>query len=91
MDDYALREESDSGSDVESTDPDAAGPLDAAGDVWQAWLLGAAAVIVAGYFHYTEGVWTTAAEVFYALIFAIVAAVAVGYGVHEVCDRTSPV
>lgn len=91
MDDYALREESDSGSEVESTGPDAEGPLDAAGDVWQAWVLAAAAVVAAGYFHLNEGVWTTGAEVFYALLFAVGAVVALGYGVYEVEDRTSPV
>lgn len=90
-DNYALREESDSGAEVEPTGPDAEGPLDAAGDVWQAWVLAVAAVLAAGYFHLTEGVWTTGAEVFYALLFAIGAAVALGYGIHEVNDRTSPV
>jgi hypothetical protein len=91
MDDYALREESDSGSEVESTGRDAEGALDAAGDVWQAWVLAAVAVIAAGYFHLNEGVWTTGAEIFYALLFAIAAAVALGYGVYEVNERTSPV
>lgn len=91
MSDHTFREESDSDSEVGSSGPDAEGPFGAVGDVWHVWLIGAAAVLVAVYFHYNEGVWTTAAESFYALIFAGAALFALGYGVYGVRERTSPV
>jgi hypothetical protein len=46
--------------------------------------------VVAAYFHLTESIWETEAEVFYAVIFAIVAVAALGYAVYEARSRTSP-
>lgn len=76
--------------DVEPTGPDDEGRLRAAAGMWPAWLVAAGAALVAGYFFATESVWPTTAESFYALIFAGVAAAALGYGVHEMRERTSP-
>ena len=62
----------------------------AAAGAWHAWLVAAGAVLVAGYFFATEGVWPNTAETFYAPIFAGVAAAALGHSVHVVRDRSSP-
>lgn len=90
MTDHDVRERSDSDSEVEPIGSDAEGWLEAAVGVWQAWLVAAGAVAAAVYFHLTESVWQTEAEIFYAEVFAIVAVVALGYGVYEAHDRTTP-
>jgi uncharacterized membrane protein len=88
VDDHAPRERSD--SEVEPNGSDTEGWLEAAAGVWPAWLAAVGAVVVAAYFHLTESIWETEAEVFYAVIFAIVAVAALGYAVYEVHSRTSP-
>lgn len=80
-----------SGSDVESTGPAGATWREAALDVWYAWVVGAAALVAAGYFSLSRQIWPHVGELFYALIFAVVAVAALGYGVYEVRSRTSPI
>lgn len=87
MTDHDVRERSD--SDVKMTDSETDGWLEAAVGVWPAWLVAAGAVAVAVYFHLTESIWETSAEIFYAEIFAIVAVAAVGYGVYEAHERVT--
>jgi hypothetical protein len=94
VDDHTLRERSDSevepnGSDTEANGSDTEGWLEAAAGVWPAWLVALGAIVVAAYFHLTESIWETEAEIFYAEIFAIVAVAALGYAVYEVRSRTS--
>lgn len=89
MDDHAIHERND--SEVDPGRIDSQNWLDAASDVWEAWLFAVAAVVVAVYFHLTEGIWQTAAEIFYAEIFALAAVIAIGYGVYQVHERTSPI
>lgn len=88
MDGRTIHERSE--RDVEPIEPEAEGRLEAATAAWQAWLVAAGAVLVAGYFLVTEGIWPNTAETFYALIFAGVAVAALAYGVRVVHERTSP-
>jgi uncharacterized membrane protein len=88
MDDSALREWSE--GEVESSGPDTEGWLEAAVEMWPAWLVAVGAAVVATYFHLTESIWETEAEIFYAGIFAVVAVAALGYAVYEMRSRTSP-
>jgi uncharacterized membrane protein len=53
-------------------------------------VIAAGAIAVATYFHLTESIWETAAEIFYAEIFAVVALFAIGYGLYEARKRTLP-
>ena len=87
MDDHEFNELSD--SETESTDSDESSWLAVALDEWQAWLVGAAAVLVAGYFSANRGIWENNAEAFYVVIFAVVALVALGYGLNEVRSRAT--
>ena len=89
MDDSALRARSDGEVEPGSSNAAADGWLEAAMGVWPAWLLAVGAGTVAVYFHLTEGIWTTAAEIFYAEIFALAALIALAYGAHEAHDRTT--
>lgn len=88
MDDRTYRERSD--SEVESTTIETESWPEALADLWWAWLVAAGAVAVAAYFHLTESIWETRAEIFYAEIFALLAVVAVGYGLYAARERTSP-
>ena len=87
MDDHSPGERS--GSDVESTGLAGTTRREAALDVWYAWVVGAAASLVAGSFVFNRQIWPHIAELFYALIFAAVAVL--GNGVYQVRDRTSPI
>ena len=59
--------------------------------MWPAWLVAAGAAAVAAYFHQTESIWETEAEIFYAEIFAIVAVAALGYAVYEMRSQVSAI
>ena len=89
MDDRTHRERSEGEVESSGSDADAEGWLEAAAGVWPAWLVTFGAIAVAVYFHLTESIWETEAEIFYAEIFAIVAVAALGYAVYEMRSRTS--
>ena len=89
MTDRDIREPSD--SEAEPTDVDVESWPEALTDVWWAWLAAAGTAVAAVYFHLTEGIWQTAAEIFYAEIFVIVTVAAVGYGLYQARERTSPI
>jgi uncharacterized membrane protein len=90
MDDRTHRERSEGEAESSGTDADSEGWLVAAAGVWPAWLVAAGAIVVAVYFHLTESIWETEAEIFYAEIFAVVAVAALGYAVYEMRSRRSP-
>ena len=89
MDESALHERSE--GEVESNGSGDEGWLEAAAGVWQAWLVAGGAIVVATYFHLTESIWETEAEIFYAEIFAIVAVAALGYAVYEMRSQVSAI
>ena len=89
MDESALHERSE--GEVVSNGSGDEGWLEAAAGVWQAWLVAGGAIVVATYFHLTESIWETEAEIFYAEIFAIVAVAALGYAVYEMRSQVSAI
>ncbi|WP_254546869.1 hypothetical protein [Halomarina pelagica] len=87
MDDHPIRERDESGGGPTPAPEESW--LRTATGAWPAWLVGVGTLLLAGYFFFTEGVWPNTAETFYALIFGVVAAIALGYGGYRVRSRRS--
>lgn len=84
VEEYDIHEDDADGVETPAVELDTA-----AANVWYLWAFATLAVVAAVYFHLTEGLVTTAAEWFYAVIFAGLAVGAVVYGAYEVNERTS--
>lgn len=63
--------------------------LDAATDVWQAWVIAVVAALASAYFALNRGIWQNDAEIFYIIIFGMAATLAFLYGAYRVWRRAT--